>query len=233
MKKKNKAGHYQKSSLSKSFGPLVLWLDDLEDIEARLQAYNPKLNIETEEYQFDSIAEFAEHFGGTVQRSLQITTSYPSFVSIELTPMSATMSVSTSGENASGVFYDLNEILSSRQRGVPWLYSYWFLWIVVGISWVSTSWLPVNIDNWFHFFLFPFLIWILWIPYVRARRYSLIRVEHKGAAKSFLQRNRDQLAVAVIAASLGAVLGAILGIAGTKIINMSPIVPSAVENQPK
>jgi hypothetical protein len=241
MKKKNKAGHYQKSSLSKSFGPLVLWLDDLEDIETRLQAHNPKLNIETEEYQFDSIAEFAEHFGGTIQRSLQITTSYPSFASIELTPRSATLSVATSGENASGAFFDLNEILSSRQRAIPWLYSFWIVQIVISIFWISmglswTRWLPENIDNWlnlFLMFLLPLLIWTLWIPYVRSRHYSLIRVEHKGTAKSFFQRNRDQLAVAVIAALFGAVLGAILGILGTNIMNKTPVVPTAVQNQPK
>ena len=58
-------------------------------------------------------------------------------------------------------------------------------------------------------------IWVLWAVNIRLRSHSVILLTNRGSEKPFFQRNKDNLILAVIAA----LLGAVLGVGGTLIVN--------------
>ena len=55
------------------------------------------------------------------------------YVTIELTRLWAKLYVGSSEDKSAGIFYNLDQILSSRNRSSKWLYNYLFLWILSGI----------------------------------------------------------------------------------------------------
>jgi hypothetical protein len=55
------------------------------------------------------------------------------------------------------------------------------------------------------------LAWVLWVLFVRLKRYSVVRLERRSDKRSFFQRKKDELALMIISA----LIGAGLGVAGT------------------
>ncbi len=56
---------------SKNYGPLVLWLDDLDNIFSILKECS-NINIESDDTKFDSIEEFLEQNRGTTLSEVKI-----------------------------------------------------------------------------------------------------------------------------------------------------------------
>src|SRR5690606_25767442 len=124
-------------------------------------------------------------------------------------------------------FFDLDTLLKSHQRRFSWFYSYWFVLIVFGLLSIPKDWLSPEIYDRVHLASIPFGFWYLWVAFIRLRRHSTIHLEHKTVAKTFFQRNQDQLAVGLIAA----IIGAVIGVAATKLADRIPFTPPSNETQ--
>jgi hypothetical protein len=196
-----------------TFMPLVLWRDDLDRIVAILGKNGGNVELVASENSFETVAEMVDHFGVIHPlSSLQIKGRNP-FASIDLDRIQARLYVTA--ENGSGVFFELSNVLAARQRRWPFLYSYPFLWILILLNlWPN---LTKAVFGWAGYMAVAssavVLAWAGWIGFIRLRHHAVVRLARRVEAQSFWQRNKDPLIVAVVAA----VVGALLGIAGTKL----------------
>ena len=219
----------------KEYMPLVLWREDFDEIISILKRRAAVTQFETDDYSFETLDELETHFGSKDKTELKIASSDP-YVSIELGNKAARLYVSGNNPNASGIFFELDKVLTARQRRFPALYTYWVLLLINIFSIATTIFMFNNIkaysyitSTWSAVSLVA-SAWGLWILYVRMRRHSIIRMRRRAATDSFVRRNKDQLTVAIIAA----IVGAILGIVGTKLIDKFPIksAPDQTQGQP-
>ena len=183
--------------------------DDLASIEAVLRDSAEGLEIETDGFQFDSLEELTTKFHDRTLRGVDIRTRRP-YVSIELTRMWAKLYLGSSINASAGLFYRLDRILSRARRPLWPLYSYYFIWVLNGVFLLSTplhryigasAATPLVAGS---------LAWVIWANCVRFRRHSLITLAARGSS-SFWARKKDDLLLALVSA----LLGAILGVAGT------------------
>ena len=187
------------------------------------------------DYSFEALDELEKHFGSKDNIDLNIKSAKP-YVSISLGKREARLYVDGSSPDLSGIFFELDKVLTSRQRRFPALYTFWFLLLInifttattififnnIKLPWdITLTWSPISLVA---------SAWGLWILYMRMWRHSVIRMQHRATANSFVRRNKDQLAVTIIAA----IVGAVLGIVGTKLIEKVPIksAPNQTQGQP-
>jgi len=209
-------------SISKEYLPVNLYLDDLENIHGILREVSDSVSIETDEYKFDTIEEVASNRKGDRIKELHLKTTTNPHVTLGFTPLWARIYVSSSEANGAGIFYKLNQVIEKRTRTLKWLYSFYVPFIVGGIMLLSSRFLPSLTYSSSPFYVSLavsvtalLFMWVIWITYVRLRKHSTIALIHRSTEKSFLQRNKDNLILVIISA----LLGAILGVAGTLIVN--------------
>jgi hypothetical protein len=201
--------------LLKDYSPLKLYLNDLERLEQVLAESCSEATCDTEGFRFGSIAELASNVKKTRLDAIRIEGNSPR-ASVELRKRWARIYVSSSKAQGAGMFYKLDQILSASQRSPRWLYSYSFVWVlnVLIYSWGVLSFrihdrltrlVGVVVSG------VLFIAWFAWVFRIRMTRHSTIILKRRAEQGSFVERNKDELAVAVIAATLGA----LLGVAGT------------------
>src|ERR1700674_1223135 len=226
--------------LSRNYPPIVVKVDDLEDLERVLSANGNKVKITCDDYLFESVAELAEHLKGTRIRKVEIRLSEP-FVVIELNRLSAHLYVDSSNIPSSGLFFQLDQILSRCRRRASWAYSAKSFLAANVVLWV------VNVAIWFlprsvRFTTYDFVALSLvfglivvgttWIGFIRTRRCSTVYIVRRREERSFFQRNRDQLAVALFSALIGALLGGTATYVVNNILRSQPNM-RAEKNAPK
>jgi len=198
----------------KTYAPLVLWLDDLERIVARLSAPGSPTKIQTDEHRFESLDELANHFGVLRPGNLTLSRRQP-YAEVEFGPRESRIFVSGGTDDApaaTALFHDIDQILTQRQRRFPFLYSYWTIWAVAGVSFASGQFADLSKPPWYVIstaLSAVMLAWVCWVAYVRLTRSAVIRLERKTAARSFFQRNRDTLLIGLIGAIIGAFLAVV------------------------
>jgi hypothetical protein len=196
----------------RNYLPLKLFLDDLETMERILVDSSSAVSFEAEGFRFSSMGELASKVKRVRLEALHIRANSP-YVSIELTRLWAKLYVDSSQDKSAGIFYKLDQVLSNRCRSLKWLYSYTCAWTLNGVALLS-NFIP-RYDRRLSVALTSVLsIWVVWVAFIRVRRHSTIILKHEKERGSFIDRNRDNLAVAVISA----VLGALVGIAGTMLV---------------
>lgn len=180
--------------LTKEYSPIKLYLDDLENIEEVLKSSSDIVSIKTEDYEYDSIDELCNHVKAKTVRikTLEFKTSNP-YISIEFTKSRARVHVSSSDKNA-GIFFKLDQIISSRTRNPKWLFSPYF--ILVSPPLISLIFVLVSIILSNSYFLIPliapsliFLPVFIWSLYVDLKKHSVISLMYK---KSWLAESVDK-----------------------------------------
>jgi hypothetical protein len=221
------------SSLSKNYKPLILWRDDLEEITSIIQRRGATLEIKHAEYSYETVEELEGHIGPRDQTEFKISGSKP-YISIDLDSHRTSLYVGGGEPDASGIFFELDRVLAARQRRWPLLYSMWFcqsiLLSLVAIN-VLASHLqiaPWYVPTFLAVIQIAAMLWLVWAFFVGLIRHSIVRMERRATARSFLRRNKDQLIVAIIAA----VVGAVLGILGTKLSEQITAKIDTKTNQP-
>ena len=215
----------QPQPLSKNYMPLTLWREDLEELLSILRRRGAKGKIGTGDYVFEDLEELVGHFGSSVQTQFTLSGSHPHYVSLDLSNLSARLYVSGDAPDASGIYFEMDKVLVARQRRWPFLYWISFLLILgfvpAGLSFLSkyNSWLSAD---YVAVASFAIVLWCAWAWFVRLRRYSVIRLERKGTTKTFFQRTKDQLALAIISALVGALVGIGATKLGEIILSKSP-----------
>lgn len=214
----------QPSSHSREYGPLRLWRDDLAKICGACEARQLKIAFLADEMRFDNIDELIRHFGEqAILHELKMeaqSTSADRFTSatLDLDRMNASLFVS-GGNIGSGVFFDVNNILNSRQLRWPFFYSQKFNLIMMLIQ--ATPFAVKFIFNSnvltaspvYGSFSILLVLWMLWSLYTNLRRHSAVMLIRRSDSPTFWRRNKDQFLIAAIAA----ILGALIGIVGTKV----------------
>lgn len=198
---------------TKDYGPLIMWASDLEYLFAEL---NNCTGIEfvADDVKFESVDEFVEFSKGRNPSSVEITAGEP-YLSIELYQRWARIYVSSSDLLASGLFLKIDSILSRCERKPRFFYQYaWVIGSVIVIP--NIFYLPPlksydYLNLWASVFAFS---WMLYVAFIHLWRFSIVRPMHREESPGFFRRNIDAIVVAVIAA----LFGAIVGVAGTKMV---------------
>jgi hypothetical protein len=201
-------------ALSKVYMPLILWREDLEDLLSVIARRNGAVEIVKGDYIFETLDELAAHAGSRDETNLAISSSKP-YSQIELRPWQARVFVAAD-DATSGIFYEIDKVLTSCQRRIPFLYSYWTVnTITTAVILLSffAGWSVSHAGMPGYFSLIPLLLlgWTVWVLFVRLKRNSVIRLERRVDRKSFFRRKKDELALIIISA----LTGAGLGVAGT------------------
>jgi len=201
MKKLNKP-------LSKEFSPVKIYLDDLESIEELFPKRKRDYKIETEKFEFSNVGELNQKLQNEVITNLKIYSSDP-YINVEFHKMWARLYVGSNDNTVAGVFYKLEQIISSCTRRPSFLYSHYtlligyFLFTVIKVLSKGSTYQIVSFLN------YGFLIWALWVIYIRLSKHSEIILSKRHDFQSFLIRNKDQIVVGGISAILG-VIGTII-----------------------
>jgi hypothetical protein len=200
----------KQKSYRRSYGPVVLWLDDLTEIVAVLMERSKKVQISTEDYRFGTVDELKEHVGSQTQFALEIDCHEP-YVLIDFDRNSATLYVSA-GDQAAHLFNEIDGIIARRQRRFRLLYSWPLLMMASAGTIVADYFLffgPPEVEPYVRFIL-PFLaICIIGPLLIRWNRVSVIKLQRRSDAPSFLERNKDKVLMLIIGALITLAVGAV------------------------
>ena len=132
--------------------------------------------------------------------------------------MSASLSVLSSDTSNAGMFYKLDQVISTSTRTPRFFYNGWFIWVMATVLWPFIV-LILALSRPYLLILAVLAVlmlsWLLWAVSVRLRRHSVIALVYKSSETSFFKRNKDSL----ILAAISAILGGVLGVAGTILIS--------------
>lgn len=204
--------------ITRSYLPIVLYLDDLTEIIRAFPDPDPRIEISTVEYRFESIDELRDKHPSERLVTLSIKCSDP-YVTLELSRFDATLYVGSSQAAPAGVFWKIDAVLRRAQRRFAWIYS-WpgsiGIWVLFGLAFMPA----------FRFHVAAGLAvvalwacWGIWSFRVTLRFHSLVILRPKTSKgmRGFIARNKDQLLVAVIAALLGLIAGVIGTLLSTRL----------------
>jgi hypothetical protein len=210
-------------SFTRSYRPVVIWLDDLEEIFSLLKEAAKDVQISTEDYHFTSIDKLKEHYGSLTQFVMDITSSSP-YVSIHFARSWMTVRISPGAQSAQ-LFHEIDAILARRQRSI--FYSWWCA-VPVVLFGAAPHFFPaqalpiVAVQS-------ALLSWYVWVVFIGWRRTAVINLQRRSEARPFFQRNKDQLALLLI----GSVIGGLVTFAGIVVKErFYPSAPTVNESKP-
>lgn len=192
----------------KKYKPVVAYLDALEEIVYTVQTCCEKIELSSEDYTFESLQDAVAHFGSRPQFDFKISGSKPS-VQVSFSRMEASVYVFPD-EKAAQLFHDLDVIVSAQQRTLGILYSNW-MWLPVFfllsiVSTIGGKFSSVG-DLAYLGVMTAAFAWFVWISYVGLRRHSVLIFERRNQAKTFMDQNRNAIAMCVITSVLSGSIG--------------------------
>jgi hypothetical protein len=198
----------------KKYGPIVLWWDDVTEIFESVRAPAKNLEISTNEYKFSTLETAKEHFGETPQYVFKLTASTP-YVNLDGDKMGTSLYIGE-GAASAGLFLELDELLSKRQRKPRWMYSSWLILpaLLLGPLQYATNGLTLRAC--LVGLQLVCLAWYLRAAFVGMRRGIVVHAQRRSESKAFFSRNKDQLALMIISA----LVGGLVAIGGTKVKEM-------------
>lgn len=192
--------------LNKDYGPLVLWAGDIRDILS-IVATCKDVEFVADHVQYDTVDEFVTARKGVRPREVRITAFQP-YLSVVFRPLHAYVNVSSSKVGPSGIFHQIDTILSAGERKPRALYRMFppmlSTWVWSGITTVFHVKVSVALPV-----LGTILAWWAYVVYVSFRRMGVVYPAYREDRANFFQRNQDTLAMALISALIGAILGAV------------------------
>ena len=194
----------KQKSFTRSYRPVVIWLEDLAEIVSTLKQIAEDVQTSTEDYHFTTVEEVKEHFGSQTQFEMEITSSRP-YVRLELARLRVELHVST-GPKSAQLFHDIDVVLARRQRSI--VYSWWWL-VAILVAGAAAHFFPEQAGP-ITAVQAVFLVWYLWVMFITLRRTAVINLQRRSEARPFLERNKDQLILLLV----GAVLGGLITFAG-------------------
>jgi|GEM_PF-3591314 len=165
------------------------------------------------EYEFDETDEFFRYLGESGKSEIEISRSRPSITFRSFGYSSATLEMYAADDSSIALFHRISDVLKHCERPTPFRYRSWPAGVaagVMGLGFINTashlhSWLSVPYGVLFAIGLAVF-VWVFTNPHKGATAFYGVS---RGAQKSFWQRKRDDILVAVIAAFLGGILGVV------------------------
>jgi hypothetical protein len=169
-------------SINKEYPPVVIYLEDLEEIERVLKDNAKDFVITYGNFQYDSINELVGAVGAIKILEVELKARNP-YTTIDLHKTWTRVYVSASETTAVGVFYQIEAIILRCRRRFPWIYKSFFLFfgsIPLALLTNLSVRLGVQIKYLFPLYLI-FIIWSIWggcdlPPFVTPRPTKLIPV---------------------------------------------------------
>jgi hypothetical protein len=200
----------RQKSYRRSYGPVVLWLDDLTEIVTVLMEKSKKVQISTEDYRFGTVDELKEHVGSQTQFALEIDC-YDPYVSIDFDRNSVSLYVAA-GDQAFHLFNEVDGIIARRQRRFRLLYSWWLLMVASAVIIVADYFLffgAPELEPYVRFIPPLLIICFIGPMFIRWQRVSVIKLQRRSDAPSFLERNKDKVLMMIIGALITLAIGAV------------------------
>jgi len=206
----------RQQAIWRTYGPLVIWWEDLTEIIDSLKRHTEEVTVSTEDYLFKSLDELKEHVGAQATLyALDVNTLKPS-VSIDLTRLQSRLYISA-GPQAAQLLLDLDGVLSRCQRLFPWAYRFWFAMLLpalsLGLNIFYLNARPEVVAQIASVALTGLSLWPIWAGYINVRRSCVIKMQRRSDRRSFLERNQDQLIMLLA----GALLGGLVTFAGVMV----------------
>lgn len=186
-------------TIYRKYPPVVLYLEDLEEIERVLRDNALAFSISYGNYQYDSVSELVGAVGAKQIRDVRLR-ARDSYTSVDLDRNLTSAFVSADDNKAASVFYQLEEIILRCRRLFPWLYKAY----LPSVSFVLVGLLSAGLEPLFaqHGFTLKYYIWALpivlfiWVYWIIFQRNSTVCLFKKPG--SFIARNHDQLILSVV-----------------------------------
>jgi len=210
-----------KKALSADFGPLVLYLDDIEEIISFLKELTDNFSIETFNFEYEGFAELQKS-SEDLTHSLKICSRSPFF---EINIHGGSSHVYSSGGSSAekGVFYSICELLKRKRRWfahifTKYLFSFWFL---VGMGSVFGLFIGDFLGTYAKtgnktLIFFPILAVIFlgiylilsyfYLIFYLLKKGSLIYLSTRKNSPGFFMRNKDQLVLIFVSSVVTAIL---------------------------
>ena len=207
-------------AFERSYGPIVIWFDDLSEIVNMLKQAPGGVQINMGGYRYDSLDELRENAGGRTQSALTIASQSgvdAAAVSLELTPVSVTLWVFDPQGRSEAVklFHDIDNIIAPCVRRFAPLYNIGNVQVVLLLLLLFLGQFPPAFEDKVNVALSVLfgvlLVWSIWATFVNVRWSSVIRLQRRAEARPFLERNKDQLLVLLFGAGIG-VLATFVGV---------------------
>lgn len=199
----------KKKSYRVELPPLVVYFDEIEEIIDCLKELSTEISIETENYSLSDISELKEINKNQINQ-LEIRSRDP-YISVDLGKSSASIYISEDNAAERGVLEKIRLLLERRKRKLAWLAHSSFL---SGATTGASSW----------FFLFGAMnrdltlimqgilllalgvFWMVFGHKNQFKQYSIIFTSSKEQTPGFLVRKKDDIIVALISGSIGALI---------------------------
>jgi hypothetical protein len=200
-------------AFERSYGPIVIWLDDLEEIVDLLKQYAGGAQIRTEDYQYEGLDDLKRHVGGRPLSALTITNASvstdPPSVSLELTPTSVELRVfePQGRPEAAKLFYEIDQVVTRCVRRFAGFYGLGHVELLPPIALFFLFQLFNAFQNEVNAGLAAILgiltFWSIWATFIKSRWTAVIHLQRRAEVRSFLERNKDQLLLLLIGAIIG------------------------------
>lgn len=200
-------------SISKDFSPVVMYLEDLKDIERILREKGEDFQIKHADCLYDSVQELVDLIGSKEIKDVEIGSRNP-YVSIGLKSTSTALYVSGGDTTLiSGIFHQIEEVISRSNRRPRWIYKPSGAFILSILLIVIYEIFKAAGNAGYKTGGFLLVLWgILYIggSWVTLFHHSLVRLYEKPSG--FIIRNRDQLIIQTFTALIAAAGGYLLAI---------------------
>jgi len=192
-------------SFSRKYGPVMLWLDDAQEIFDRVKGTAESVEVANDDYTFATLESAKEYLGEAPRYVFKISSSRP-YMSLDGDRTGTSLYVS-SGEKSAQLFIEIDEILTRCQRKPRWAYSSWIMLPVFILG--AAQYAVPNDELRLGLLSVQFLLfaWYMRAAFIGMRRGMVVRMQRRSEAKGFLDRNRDQLILFVITAIVSGLLG--------------------------
>jgi hypothetical protein len=220
-------------SLTKSYGPIVIWADQAEEILEALKVCQ-RARLVADDVEYDSIDEFVKESKGNRPKNFAISSEKP-YVDVEFGFFGAKLKASAYRDEdelpAHGLFQKIDAILTPFQRRPLFLFKFRYtvllLAVMSGMTYMQLPERVMKLDN----LAIPFVLaWLLYLNFISMAGSAVVYPVRKIDAHGFFRRNKDQLYLALISAIAGAVLGVAATKLADKLSDTAP--PSPVASAP-
>lgn len=194
MKKKSKF-------ISKYLNPVKLYMDDIDEIVSKIQHICSELEFSDKDYEYDSLEELIKHSGDKL-RELSIIGREP-YISLDITKYNIGLYTAGESDEAVCLFYFFKDFLRNKSKWY-WKFLKPFVWgnMLIPATFIFlAAWFANGISSGvarvaFVVLSIIFLLFILSI--LKYLEGSTIYLKKRYKVISFLERNRDNIVMAII-----------------------------------
>jgi len=198
-----------KKALSERLPPLILYIEDIDSIYQLFAEVNPDVRISTADYAFDNLEELKES-GVEKTHYLSMEISEPN-ISLKLEPYLATLQCDDDTAIQRGTIEKIKNVLLRRKRNLTkFLQSGVLAGVCVGFSaWYLIPGLADHDARKMGIGLTTFVVGLVWSWWAIVRShtvYPTIYISPRRTPPQFLERRKDEIILAIIAAVVGSLI---------------------------